>query len=55
MPYTVYAISNHGQDYLQTLGTYDSLEEIKIRVGAFARDVVIEIEEEEQEEIQSVD
>ena len=47
MKYILYATDKSGEGYVQRIGEYDMLEEIQIRVGMFAKDVVINIEQEE--------
>ena len=40
----VWGTSNNGDGYVQDLGLYNSIEEIDIRVGMFAPDMVITFE-----------
>ena len=44
--YIVYATGDQGNGYVQRIGEFDFLDEIEIRVGTFAKDVVITIDEE---------
>ena len=46
MKYILYATDKNGDGCVQKIGTHENLEEIQIRVGMFAKDVVIEIERE---------
>ena len=50
MSYTVYAINKDGDGYSQKIGVFDDLDEIRLRVGLFAPDVVLEIVEEFDQE-----
>lgn len=43
MKYTLYATSDHGNGYVQEVGTFNDLEAIQIHVGHFSKDVVISI------------
>lgn len=49
MSYVVYACNQNGEGYSQKIGTFDDLSEIRLRVGLFAPDVVLEIEESSEE------
>lgn len=49
MKYRVYATTNHGEGFVTSLGEYENLEDIKIRCGTFAPDVVVTIEEVKEE------
>jgi hypothetical protein len=42
--YVVYATGNNGDGMVQSLGEYDDVEDITIRVGMFSPDVKITIE-----------
>lgn len=52
MKYVVYATNKNGDGSVQRVGEYEELEDIIIRVGHFAKDVVIviNIEKEAMEE-----
>lgn len=43
--YIVYATTDNGRGYTGAIGEYEDLNDIKIYVGLFDNDVVIEIEE----------
>jgi hypothetical protein len=43
-----YATSKDGNGYVEKIGEYESPDEIEIRVGLFADDVVISFEEEDE-------
>lgn len=45
MKYTVYACNKDGDGHIQTIGEYEELDDIELRVGMFAKDVVLMIEE----------
>ena len=45
MTLIMYATDKYGEGYCQQIGTFDSWEDIDIRVGMFADDIVINIEE----------
>ena len=49
MKYILYATDKNGDGCVQKIGTYDDIEEIQIRVGMFAKDVVIAIEREDDD------
>lgn len=49
MKYILYATDKHGDGHVQKIGTYEDLEDIEIRVGMFAKDVVMSIERENDE------
>ena len=49
MKYILYATDKNGEGYVQQIGEYDTLDGIQIRVGMFAKDVVINIEQENEE------
>jgi hypothetical protein len=51
MSYTVYACNQNGEGYSQKIGTFDSLDEIRLRVGLFAPDVILEIEDNQEEKM----
>lgn len=40
-----YAIDDYGNGYVTLLGEFNSIEEISINTGCFAKDVIIELEE----------
>ena len=44
-----YATSNFGDGYSMKVGEYEELTDIEIRVGHFAKDVVLSFEEETDE------
>ena len=46
MKYILYATDKHGDGCVQKMGTYEDLADIQIRVSMFAKDVVINIEQE---------
>lgn len=48
--YILYATDKEGGGYVQKIGEYEDLSEIEIRVGHFAHDVVITIDEEFEKE-----
>lgn len=48
----VYAINKDGDGHVQVVGKYDYIEEVKIRVGMFASDVILEFSEQEEENIE---
>lgn len=50
MKYAVYAIGDNGNGMTEKIGEYEDPTEIRIRIGLFARDVVIEIEGENDED-----
>ena len=41
----VYATNKNGDGYVEKIGEYDDIEDIKIRVGMFREDVVISLDE----------
>lgn len=43
---TIYATTENGKGFTESIGTVENLEEITIRCGMFASDVVITFEEE---------
>ena len=43
----VYATTDNGDGYVTKIGEYDSVEQIQIRIGTFAKDVVISFEEDD--------
>ena len=45
--YILYATTKDGNGYVSIIGKYEDLSDIEIRVGMFADDVVLTIEEEE--------
>lgn len=45
MKYIVYATADHGNGFVQELGEYDDVDEIRIRVGMFSKDVLITVEQ----------
>jgi len=47
--YVLYATSEHGEGHIQTIGRFDDLSDISIRIGTFAKDVVLTIDEEGEE------
>lgn len=49
MKYILYATDKNGEGYVQKIGEYEDLEDIQIRVSMFAKDVVINIEQENEE------
>ena len=46
--YIVYATSDEGDGTVMEIGKYEQAEDIQIHIGMFARDVVINIETEEE-------
>lgn len=40
----VYAVNKDGDGYVQKVGEWDSIEDMKIRVGMYADDVLLEFE-----------
>ena len=48
MKYILYATSDNGDGFVQKIGEYENIEDIDIRVGMFASDVVISIEEDHE-------
>ena len=46
---TVYATAKNGEGFCEKIGEYESIEEIRIRIGMFADDVLITFCEEEEE------
>jgi hypothetical protein len=46
----VYATTKNGEGYVTKIGEYESVDEISIRIGTFAKDVLITIEEQTDEE-----
>lgn len=48
MKYILYATGNKGEGYVQKIGEYDDISDIEIRIEMFAKDVVINIEEEHE-------
>ena len=40
----MYATNGNGDGYVQLVGTYDSIEEITIRIGMFSEYVVLSFE-----------
>lgn len=50
MKYIVYATADNGEGYATVIGIYDDPEEIEIRCGMFAPDVVITVDQKEEEE-----
>lgn len=42
--YTLYATDKNGDGHVQEIGQFDELEEVLIRTGHFAEDVIITIE-----------
>lgn len=47
MKINLYATQDNGEGYVSSVGTFDDIEEVEIRIGAFARDVVLTFETEE--------
>lgn len=47
--YIVYATRNDGGGTVMEIGRFEDLEDITIRVGMFSKDVVINIEKENNE------
>ena len=45
MKYQVYAVSEKGEGHVQSLGVFEDITELVIRIGMFAPDVIITIEE----------
>lgn len=45
MVYILYATGENGEGYVQEIGRFANLEEIEIRNGLFANDVVFSIED----------
>lgn len=40
----VYATDKNGSGFVQSLGEYENIEDISIRVGMFSSDIVISLE-----------
>jgi hypothetical protein len=49
MKYTVYATAKDGDGCVQSLGTFDNVEDIQIRIRMFSEDTVINIEEDTED------
>lgn len=45
MKYTVYATMENGQGHCEEIGSIDDITDFQIRIGMFADDVVITVEE----------
>lgn len=45
MKYTLYATKENGTGHVSEIGQFGSIEDIEIRIGMFAPDVVITVEE----------
>jgi hypothetical protein len=50
--YVVYATGNNGDGMVQSLGEYDDVDEIRINVGMFSKDVQITIEKQYEKDRQ---
>lgn len=51
MKYQVYAIDKGGEGHVQSLGVFNDITELVIRIGMFAPDVIITLEEFVEEEV----
>lgn len=51
----VYACNKNGGGFVQKIGEYKNVEDIKLRAGMFAKDVVLSFEEEYDEKIKTPD
>jgi len=47
--FNVYAINENGDGYVQEIGSYEDIDDIRIRIGMFEKDVVISIKYEESD------
>ena len=49
MKYILYATNKDGNGFVEKIGEYEDVNEVKIRIGMFSDDVVITIEQEQNE------
>lgn len=51
----MYAITRNGDGFVEKIGEYRDLDEIRIRIGMFDKDVVITLQEKFEENESSID